>query len=111
MDLVGIGDPVDQWEAMTAVARTADEGTWDSIWLYVLPHHRWVSLQHCTSNNIRETMGGGFTRGSTGMDLASNRTYAYQMAARKVPITALAAFVSSLRPATHSLPCSLPGGP
>jgi alkanesulfonate monooxygenase SsuD/methylene tetrahydromethanopterin reductase-like flavin-dependent oxidoreductase (luciferase family) len=34
MDLVGIGDPVDQWEAMTAVARTADEGTWDSIWLY-----------------------------------------------------------------------------
>src|SRR6476469_9104386 len=34
MDLVGIADPVDQWEAMTAVARAADAGTWDSIWLY-----------------------------------------------------------------------------
>ncbi|HST49504.1 LLM class F420-dependent oxidoreductase [Jatrophihabitans sp.] len=34
MDLVGIGDPVQQWEAMTAVARAADEGSWDSIWLY-----------------------------------------------------------------------------
>jgi len=33
-DLVGIGDPVQQWEAMTAVAKTADEGSWDSIWLY-----------------------------------------------------------------------------
>lgn len=34
MDLVGIGDPIEQWEAMTAVAKTADEGSWDSIWLY-----------------------------------------------------------------------------
>ncbi|HEX4728423.1 MAG TPA: LLM class flavin-dependent oxidoreductase, partial [Jatrophihabitans sp.] len=34
MDLVGIGDPVEQWEAMTAVARAADAGSWDSIWLY-----------------------------------------------------------------------------
>jgi F420-dependent oxidoreductase-like protein len=34
MDLVGIGDPVQQWEAMTDVARTADRGSWDSIWLY-----------------------------------------------------------------------------
>ena len=34
MDLVGIGDPVQQWEAMTAVAKAADEGSWDSIWLY-----------------------------------------------------------------------------
>jgi F420-dependent oxidoreductase-like protein len=34
MDLVGIGDPIEQWEAMTAVAQAADRGTWDSIWLY-----------------------------------------------------------------------------
>ncbi|MCW2541808.1 MAG: Luciferase-like monooxygenase [Frankiales bacterium] len=34
MDLVGIGDPVEQWEAMTAVAKAADEGSWDSIWVY-----------------------------------------------------------------------------
>jgi F420-dependent oxidoreductase-like protein len=34
MDLVGIGDPVEQWEAMTAVAKAADAGPWDSIWLY-----------------------------------------------------------------------------
>ena len=34
MDLVGIGDPYEQWEAMTAVAKAADAGSWDSIWLY-----------------------------------------------------------------------------
>lgn len=34
MDLVGIGDPVEQWEAMTAVAKAADQGSWDSIWLF-----------------------------------------------------------------------------
>jgi F420-dependent oxidoreductase-like protein len=34
MDLVGIGDPVEQWEAMTAVAQAADRGSWDSIWLF-----------------------------------------------------------------------------
>ncbi len=34
MDLVGIADPVEQWEAMTAVAKAADQGSWDSIWLY-----------------------------------------------------------------------------
>jgi F420-dependent oxidoreductase-like protein len=34
MDLAGIGDPVEQWEAMTAVAKTADAGSWDSIWVY-----------------------------------------------------------------------------
>jgi len=34
MDLAGIGDPVQQWEAMTAVAQRADEGSWDSLWLY-----------------------------------------------------------------------------
>lgn len=34
MDLVEIADPEEQYEAMTAVARVADAGPWDSIWLY-----------------------------------------------------------------------------
>jgi alkanesulfonate monooxygenase SsuD/methylene tetrahydromethanopterin reductase-like flavin-dependent oxidoreductase (luciferase family) len=34
MDLGGITDPYAQWEAMTAVARAADAGSWDSIWLF-----------------------------------------------------------------------------
>jgi F420-dependent oxidoreductase-like protein len=34
MDLTEIADPVEQWEAMTAVAKAADEGSWDSIWLF-----------------------------------------------------------------------------
>jgi F420-dependent oxidoreductase-like protein len=42
MDLAGIDDPIEQWEAMTAVAKHADKGSWDSIWLYdhfhTIPH-------------------------------------------------------------------------
>ena len=34
MDLAGIGDPVAQYEAMTAVAKVADAGPWDSVWVY-----------------------------------------------------------------------------
>jgi F420-dependent oxidoreductase-like protein len=34
MDLVGIPDPVEQYEAMTRVARVADETNFDSIWVY-----------------------------------------------------------------------------
>jgi F420-dependent oxidoreductase-like protein len=34
MDLVEIADPVEQFEAMTAVARAADAGPWDSLWVY-----------------------------------------------------------------------------
>jgi F420-dependent oxidoreductase-like protein len=34
MDLVGIGDPAAQYEAMTAVAKDADSGPWDSVWVY-----------------------------------------------------------------------------
>ncbi|MQA62381.1 MAG: TIGR03560 family F420-dependent LLM class oxidoreductase [Actinophytocola sp.] len=34
MDLNKFTDPIDQWEAMTAVAKAADAGSWDSIWLY-----------------------------------------------------------------------------
>ena len=34
MDLVGIEDPVEQYEAMTRAARAADEAGFDSIWVY-----------------------------------------------------------------------------
>jgi len=34
MDLVHIKDPVEAWEAMTNVAKAADAGSWDSIWLF-----------------------------------------------------------------------------
>jgi F420-dependent oxidoreductase-like protein len=34
MDLVEIADPVEQYEAMTAVAQAADAGPWDSVWVY-----------------------------------------------------------------------------
>ena len=34
MDLTGIADPVEQFEAMTRVAKEADKGPWDSIWVY-----------------------------------------------------------------------------
>jgi F420-dependent oxidoreductase-like protein len=34
MDLGGISDPYAQWQAMTDVAKAADAGSWDSIWLF-----------------------------------------------------------------------------
>jgi F420-dependent oxidoreductase-like protein len=34
LDLVEIADPVAKFEAMTNVGRIADEGDWDSIWVY-----------------------------------------------------------------------------
>ncbi len=34
MDLAGIDDPIEQFEAMTNVAKEADKGPWDSIWVF-----------------------------------------------------------------------------
>lgn len=34
MDLTGIEDPVEQYAAMTNVAKEADKGPWDAIWVY-----------------------------------------------------------------------------
>ncbi|WP_031464446.1 TIGR03560 family F420-dependent LLM class oxidoreductase [Sciscionella sediminilitoris] len=34
LDLTEIADPVEQYEAMTAVAQAADRGPWDSVWLF-----------------------------------------------------------------------------
>ncbi|GAB3942395.1 LLM class F420-dependent oxidoreductase [Kribbella albertanoniae] len=48
MDLVELEDPVEQWEAMTAVARAADAGPWDSIWLF--------DHLHTVPEPVRETV-------------------------------------------------------
>ncbi len=53
MDLVELEDPVDQWEAMTAVARAADAGPWDSIWLF--DHF------HTVPEPVRETVFEAWT--------------------------------------------------
>ncbi len=34
LDLTQISDPVEQYEAMTNVAKAADAGNWDSVWVY-----------------------------------------------------------------------------
>src|SRR3954454_15290946 len=34
LDLTEIEDPLEQFEAMTAVGKAADQGGWDSIWIY-----------------------------------------------------------------------------
>lgn len=34
MDLVEIDDPIEQYETMTKVAKEADKGGWDSIWVF-----------------------------------------------------------------------------
>ncbi len=34
MDLIEIDDPIQQYEAMTKVAKEADKGGWDSIWVF-----------------------------------------------------------------------------
>ena len=53
MDLTEIADPVEQWEAMTAVARAADAGTWDAIWLF--DHF------HTVPEPVRETVFEAWT--------------------------------------------------
>src|SRR4051794_32871179 len=34
MDLTAIADPAAQYDAMTTVAQAADQGPWDSIWVF-----------------------------------------------------------------------------
>ncbi|MGY4767631.1 TIGR03560 family F420-dependent LLM class oxidoreductase [Kribbella sp. CWNU-51] len=53
MDLVELDDPVEKWEAMTAVARAADAGPWDSIWLF--DHF------HTVPEPVRETVFEAWT--------------------------------------------------
>ncbi|GAB2577091.1 LLM class F420-dependent oxidoreductase [Paractinoplanes abujensis] len=62
MDLVEIADPVEQYEAMTEVARVADAGPWDAIWLYdhfhTVPEPTLNSVFECwtaTSTLARDT--------------------------------------------------------
>lgn len=62
MDLVEIADPVEQYEAMTAVAKAADAGPWDSVWVYdhfhTVPEPTITSTFECwtvTSTLARDT--------------------------------------------------------
>ncbi len=62
MDLTEIADPIEQYEAMTAVGKAADAGPWDSIWLYdhfhTVPEPTMNSVFECwtaTSTLARDT--------------------------------------------------------
>jgi F420-dependent oxidoreductase-like protein len=49
MDLVGVGDPFEQYEAMTRVAKVADEtGAYDSIWV----HDHFHTVPEPTMNTV-----------------------------------------------------------
>ena len=48
MDLVGIPDPVEQYEAMTRVALAAEEAGFDSIWVYDHLHTVPIPTQETT---------------------------------------------------------------
>jgi alkanesulfonate monooxygenase SsuD/methylene tetrahydromethanopterin reductase-like flavin-dependent oxidoreductase (luciferase family) len=67
MDLVGIDDPIAQYEAMTAVAKEADKGPWDSVWVYDHFHtvpeptmettfECWTATRRCTPRSPRRWM-------------------------------------------------------
>jgi F420-dependent oxidoreductase-like protein len=62
MDLDRLTDPVEKYEAMTAVAKVADEGGWDSIWLfdhfYTVPEPKLEATFECwtaTATLARDT--------------------------------------------------------
>jgi F420-dependent oxidoreductase-like protein len=62
MDLVKIKDPIEKYEAMTNVARAADKGRWDSIWVYdhfhTVPDPKLEATFECwtiTSTLVRDT--------------------------------------------------------
>ena len=52
MDLTAIADPVEQFEAMTNVARVADQGPWDSVWVYDHFH----TVPDPTMNSVFESL-------------------------------------------------------
>ncbi len=52
MDLAAIADPVEQFEAMTNVARVADKGQWDSVWVYDHFH----TVPEPTMNSVFESL-------------------------------------------------------
>ncbi|MGI8486231.1 MAG: LLM class F420-dependent oxidoreductase [Thermomicrobiales bacterium] len=51
MDLAGIDDPIEQFEAMTTVAQEADKGPWDSIWVFDHFH----TVPQPTQNSVFES--------------------------------------------------------
>ncbi len=57
MDLVGLADPVEQYEAMTRAALAADEAGLDSIWLYDHFHTVPTPTQETTFESWMSTAG------------------------------------------------------
>ena len=62
MDLARIKDPIEKYEAMTRVAQAADQGQWDSIWIYdhfhTVPEPTLEATFECwttTSTLVRDT--------------------------------------------------------
>src|SRR5690349_3922890 len=61
-DLREIADPIEQYEAMTHVAKVADMGLWDSVWLYdhfhTIPTPELMTTFECwtaTATLVRDT--------------------------------------------------------
>jgi len=52
MDLAGISDPGEQFEAMTSVAKEAEKGPWDSIWVFDHFH----TVPRPTMNTVFESL-------------------------------------------------------
>jgi F420-dependent oxidoreductase-like protein len=74
MDLTGISDPVEQFEAMTNVAKAADGGVWDSIWVYDHFHTVPTPTQNTTfeSWTISATLARDTTRVNVGQMVNCN---------------------------------------
>jgi F420-dependent oxidoreductase-like protein len=51
MDLTSFDNPIDQFEAMTSVAKVADQGPWDAIWVYDHFH----TVPEPTKNSVFES--------------------------------------------------------
>jgi F420-dependent oxidoreductase-like protein len=74
MDLTGISDPVEQFEAMTNVAKAADGGAWDSIWVFDHFHTVPTPTQNTTFEawTITATLARDTTRVNVGQMVSCN---------------------------------------
>ena len=73
-DLREIADPIEQYEAMTTVAQTADAGLWDSIWVYdhlhTVPTPEMLTTFECWT--ITATLARDTTRVKVGQMVGCN---------------------------------------
>jgi F420-dependent oxidoreductase-like protein len=74
MDLNEISDPVEQYEAMTGVAKAADAGPWDSVWVYdhfhTVPEPTMSTTFECWT--ITSTLARDTTRVNVGQMVGCN---------------------------------------